>query len=113
MNEISMQQLFELYLDTLNRCNDETLKKSDEDVEYDILEEFNVGSWSFLHDSTLQKLYEAGLINDELLTLSKELRELTLAIPESKWTIEYIRIDDQWKQVMNCSSFILNKMNIV
>ncbi len=107
MKEISLSELNDLFVDTLKKCNTSIFDKPDEIVENEVLEDFDIGIRSFMHDNTLQKLYDNKYINDEILILSKELREKALAIPENEWSIEEIRNSSKWKKVMDLSDRIL------
>src|SRR5436305_1940697 len=71
MTEISTAKLYNLYLDTVGRCTSELRNRSDEAIEYDLFEEFDAGVHSFLHDDNLAKLRHAGLIDDEMLAVSR------------------------------------------
>ena len=74
MEKISDKQLMEMYLDTLEKCGAYLLKKSDEDIEYNLFEEFDIGATTFLHDTVLGKLKLAGYIDSNIIEKSKKLR---------------------------------------
>lgn len=64
--DISADRLMESYIDTLQKCGTYLLTMSDDDIEYYIFEEFDIGATTFLHDDTLTKLTKADLINKEI-----------------------------------------------
>jgi hypothetical protein len=60
MSEISLAELYDLYLDTVGRCTSELKNRSDEEIQYNLFEEFDVGAHSFLQEDNLAKLHRAG-----------------------------------------------------
>ena len=99
MTEISMAELYELYLDSVGRCTSELLCQSDEEIKYNLFEEFDVGVRSFLHEDNLVRLYQAGYIDDELLALSKAVRERWLALQNKPWTIDENKSKKEWQEL--------------
>ena len=63
MEKIAVGKLFELYLDTLELCSEDTKLLSDELIEYNIFEEFIVGITSFMAPVSLDRLLDNGLID--------------------------------------------------
>lgn len=107
MKAISVDQLNEYFIDTLERCCLETLKNDDITIEGDIMEEFNTGVYSFLYDDSLKRLYDSGAVDLEMLQLSQQLRKKALEIPDDKWSLEYIRNSEEWMAVILLSDMIL------
>jgi hypothetical protein len=110
MSDISVEQLYALYMDTLSRCSSGAREKGDEQIEYDLFEEFDVGVHSFLHENSLAKLREAGYINDGLVRLSLEVRRKALSLQERKWTLEDVRQDAGWASLFELVDRVL-KLN--
>lgn len=54
--DISIGKLFWFYVDTLERCGTFLLPMTDEEIGYNVFEEFDVGTVSFLHGNTLDRL---------------------------------------------------------
>ena len=83
------------------------LSSNDSVIEYYIFEEFDVGAVSFLPSNNLQKLFEAGLINDEvkykILTLRNKFLELQKG---DEWNINAVRSSSEWKQVLDLADEI-------
>ncbi len=79
MKPISNRELFELLVDTAERCSSTILPLDDDDFEYNIFEEFEVGILSFFHDENLDRLFHAGLISSDAAVLSREIRMEGLA----------------------------------
>jgi hypothetical protein len=112
MTEISVAELYELYLDTIGRCTSELHHKSDEVIEYDLFEQFDVGAHSFLHIDNLDKLRRAGYIDDEMLAVSKEVRDRWIALQNESWTIEDIRSKREWQELFElCDRLKLKSEN--
>jgi len=101
MNDNSITELFEVYIDTLRRCTNDIRNRSDEEIWYDLFEEFLSGAVSFLHENTLEKLHEARLIDDEAVTASKEARKRWFELEQLPWTIEQIKTCKEWQELFD------------
>jgi hypothetical protein len=105
--EISINKLMEFYVDTLEKCGTNLLKMSDEDIEYNIFEEFDVGAISFLHDDTLSKLKETNLITEEISQKSSVLRSKFLLLQNTDlWNIASVRNSENWNEILKLSDEI-------
>jgi hypothetical protein len=72
----------------------------DEEIEYQLYEQFDIGAWSFLHEDNLLKLREAGYIDDEMVAMSKEVRERWLALEQKRpWSIAEIKTGREWQEL--------------
>jgi len=111
MTQIPVSELYELYLDTVGRCTSDLRNRTDEDVAYELFEQFDVGAWSFLHDDSLEKLRHAGYIDDEMVGASKQLRERWLALQNQSWTIEEIRTRKEWQELFDLCDRLKWKSN--
>jgi hypothetical protein len=58
-----------------------------------------VGAQSFLHDQSLARLHSGGWINDEMVTLSREIREKWLDLRRSPATAEDVRTKKEWHEL--------------
>lgn len=99
MKPIPDKELYEFYLDTIGRCTSEIRDASDEVLEYNLFEEFDVGAHSFLHDETLDRLHEAGFLDSEMVAMSKQVRERWLALQSRTWTNDEIRTKNEWQEL--------------
>lgn len=107
IRKISIEELRELYLDTLQKCGTYLLNEEDKVIEYNIFEEFDSGVVSFLHIDNLTKLNDAGLINDEVMEKSSILRSMVMEIQESeKWDVEGVRSSPEWRKILELSDEI-------
>jgi hypothetical protein len=113
MNSISIQELFTFYHDTLFRCSFQLRDQSDDEISYQIFEEFDIGIISFFHEASLNRLLEANLISEEIFKLSSSLREQVLELQDDgEWDIEYFRISDNWTGVISIVEKIKQILNL-
>jgi len=107
MDNITIEKLNELFIDTLEKCSSRILQKDDDEIEYDLFEEFDIGMRSFLHEESLNRLLSENYINKEIMILSKKLRETALAIDEDKWNLEEAKTTKEWADIFYLSDRIL------
>ena len=109
MSDITLQELYELYVGTLRWCSSNVRSLSDEELLCNLFEEFDVEARSFLHEISLDKLREAGLIDDDDVEVSKEIRKRWIALESQEWTPEQIRCESEWDDLFKlCDSLRLN-----
>lgn len=107
MEQITEQELFEFYNDTLNKCGVFLLQEDDETIEYNIYEDFDIGIHSFFHPDSLQRLYDSGLISEDKLNESILLRNKVIDIQNTdEWGFEHLRTSEKWKEIMTLSDKI-------
>jgi hypothetical protein len=107
-----MNELYEFYLDTIERCTSEVRNLIDADIEYNLFEEFDVGVHSFLHEDNLAKVRDAGFIDDEMFEVSKEVRVRWLALQKDSWTTEEIKKNKEWQELFElCDRLKLKSMD--
>ena len=107
MKTISVGQSFKLYMLTLNQCGMNILNMSDELIEYNILEEFIIGSTSFFSKFTLDRLLEHGLIDENIYNRSELLQQKVMKLDNSNlWNVESIKKDSEWKEVLELADKI-------
>lgn len=111
MRDISPRQLYEFYLDALQRCTSDLLNRDDEDIEYELFEEFDIGAHSFLHEANLLRLREAGYIDDEVMRASNAVRAKWLELQESGRSIHEIRTREGWRELFRMCDAIRMKLN--
>ena len=68
MKPISPIQLFEHLVDTISWCSIDILTLPDDEIAYNLFEQFDIGAQSFLHENSLAFLLKDGLITDEIAT---------------------------------------------
>ncbi|MCJ8014871.1 hypothetical protein MUG84_24610 [Paenibacillus sp. KQZ6P-2] len=107
MEKISIEKLMELYVDTLDKCGTYLLSENDMVIGYNIFEEFDTGVTSFLHTDVLQRLNDAGLISDEIMSKSAILRNLVLELQQGdEWNINAVRNSPEWRKVLDLADEI-------
>ncbi|AZN42634.1 hypothetical protein [Paenibacillus albus] len=107
MENISVEKLYELFAKTMKSCGTYLLSSDDSVIGYNIFEEFDIGAVTFLHSDNLQRLFEAGLINDSVKNKSMGLRAMFLRIQQSnEWSIDAVRASYEWKQLLHLADEI-------
>ncbi|MED1782881.1 hypothetical protein P4V43_13750 [Brevibacillus fortis] len=107
MEQISIEKLMELFVDTIGKCGVYLLFENDEVIEYNIFEEFDTGVISFLHADNLQKLNDAGLISDEIMQKSTILRNWVQTIQQgNNWNVNAVRNSSEWKNILELADEI-------
>ena len=107
MNEKEIERLYAMYLDTAKRCSSDILTLDQEEIEYNLFEEFDVGVRSFFHDVNLGRLLEAGMIDAEAAQISRELRRQWLVLDDTRWTIKEIKSHPDWKRLFSSCDRLL------
>jgi hypothetical protein len=113
MMDITVNELMELFVDTLQKCGACLLEMSDEHIGYYIFEEFDSGAISFLHENSLLKLKEAGLITENTSQKSAELRSKFMALQNTnQWSVDSVKCSKEWREVLELSDEIKSLMAI-
>jgi hypothetical protein len=111
MDEISVDRLYEFYLDTVGRCGSYLRQESEEEIGYQLFEEFDVGAWSFFHEDSLHRLRQAGYIDDEMVAISKEIRQRWCALDQKKpWNIGEIKTKKEWQELFELCDRLRSKL---
>ena len=107
MMGITINELMELFVDTLQKCGVHLLTMDDEYIGYCIFEEFDGGAISFLHEDSLLKLREAGLITESISQKSAELRSKFMALENTdQWNVNSVKCSKAWREVLELSDEI-------
>ena len=102
MKEISPEELYSLYKDTLYKCQSKIFNYADDIVETMVFEDFVIGATSFLHDDSLNTLINNHLIDKKQYDLSREIRALFFEIEDCGDRIEELSsVDLQEKMWLN------------
>ncbi len=106
---IPLNKLFELYTDTLSKCGNYLLDKDDETIGYNIFEEFDIGVISFLHNDSLKKLLDGGLITIHEKADATNIRKMALELQnKNEWNMECFKTSENWKHILNLCDKINN-----
>ncbi|MDE5592787.1 MAG: hypothetical protein K2I75_02520 [Clostridiales bacterium] len=111
MKEITVQEKYELYCDTLSHCGTFLLDSSDDEIGYHIFEEFDTDSISFLHPKTLDVLLNAKYITQEIYALSVNLAKSFRALEDTDlWNVSAVRTSKEWHTVLSLADKIKGKL---
>ncbi|WP_379142988.1 hypothetical protein [Paenibacillus sp. sgz500992] len=114
MKNISLEELMEMYVDTLSKCGTYLLSADDTIIGYNIFEEFDTGVISFFHTASLQKLNDAGLITEEIMEKSAALRSLVLELQKGdKWNINSVRNSIEWRKILDVADEIKENIRVL
>jgi hypothetical protein len=101
MKEISPDELYSLYKDTLYKCQSKIFNYADDIVEMMVFEDFVIGATSFLHDNSLNRLLDNHLIDKKQYDLSRRIRALFLEIEDcGELTMDFLKgQSEKWKHL--------------
>ncbi|MBO6051122.1 MAG: hypothetical protein J6P65_03975 [Bacteroidales bacterium] len=102
VKELSPKELYELYEDTLHQCGSHIFDYPDDIIETMVFEDFDIGVHSFLHDDSLNTLFNNHLIDKKQYDLSRRIRELFLEIEDcGELTMECLKgQSEKWKHLI-------------
>lgn len=113
MKEITVQDKYKLYRDTLSHCGTFLLDSSDDDIGYRIFEEFDADSISFLHPKTLDALLGAKYITQEVYALSINLAKSFRALDGTDlWNVSAVRTSKEWLAVLSLADDVKSKLTV-
>lgn len=99
MPQISVERLYELYIDTSTRCLSSTCSQTDEIMGYDLFEEFDSDVMAFFSDDALERLRKAGKISQEAAVASRRIRQFWIDLDPYSYRLDEIRSHPKWKQL--------------
>ena len=109
---INERQLFEYFIETINSCGNLLLTATDEEIEYNIFEVFDINVHTFFHNENLEILLTNDLITSEVYKKAQLIREMYLKIEgTSLWSLEGIKNTKEWKEIINLCDQIKEKIN--
>ncbi|MDE6294122.1 MAG: hypothetical protein K2L88_05835 [Clostridiales bacterium] len=113
MKEISIREKYSWFCDTIKLCGTFILDSSDDDIEYNIFEEFDGDSISVLHPKTLDALLAAQYITEEIYTLSLRLAKSFRALDNTDlWNVSAVRTSKEWFSVLSLADEIHGLLDI-
>ena len=111
MKKITVKEQYELFKATLDYCGTYLLDCNDDDVEYNIFEEFDGDSISYLSELVLNSLLSAKYISEEIrsmaLKLANDFRQLDGTI---LWNVKAVRSSQEWLAVLSLADEIKKKL---
>ena len=108
---ITVEESFELFIDTLSRLDENKLNLNDDDLSYQIFEELNSEYHSFLHEWTVTRLIEHGLLKSSLRDRVFELREQIHKTIDNKNSVKLYRTDKNWIRIREEAKSIIKQIN--
>lgn len=107
MERISDEELFGFFMETLEHCGTFLLKMEPKDIEWNLFEEFDCGSISFLHDKSLNRMLAGQYISSDVYSLCRLLREKFRSIEDTKlWNVHSVLSNSEWYDVLSLSDKI-------
>lgn len=101
MDYIDKNELFEYFIETINSCGLFLLSETDEQIEYNIFEIFDINVHTFLYVDNINVLLSSGLISKSVYHKAELIREMYLKIENTDdWTVEGVRNSLLWKDIM-------------
>lgn len=114
MKDLSLRQLFDFYVDTARWCTSDLPYSSQKEIEYNLLEQFAADVWTFFHDANLRKLHDEGLISNEAMSLSQEIRKLWLelepTVQATSWSAAALATDQRWAVLFSRCGKLLSQL---
>ena len=115
MEKSNIEKLNEYFDYTISLCSSDLLDKDDNVILYNVYEEFDSCSWSYLHVDTLNLLLDVGVIDQTIFDLSLSLRELSIRLFNSDLdrTVEELKRNSEWQKVFDlCDAIIKLKREL-
>ena len=105
---ISLEEKYENFKRTIQECGSYLLKESDDTVKHNLFEEFSIDVISFLDENILNLFLDEGMIDNEILEKSIELRNLFLQLEKNAelLSVEAVRAFEEWKRLLRISDEI-------
>lgn len=102
MKKIDVQKLFEYYNDTLNKCGSFVLEMGDDEIAYNVFEEFDIGIHSFFYIDNLEILFNEGYISFLKKDKSLKLREKVIQLQDSdNWNMIDLKTSKKWLEIFH------------
>ena len=105
---ISLEERYENFKKTIQECGSYLLTESDDTIKHNLFEEFSIDVISFLHEDTLNLFLDEGMINDDILEKSIELRNSFIQLEKDVelLSVEAVRTVEEWKRLLRTSDEI-------
>lgn len=105
---ISLEKRYENFKSTIEECGSYLLLEDDDTIKHNLFEEFSIDAISFLHEDTLNLLLNEGMIDDDILEKSIELRNSFMQLDKNVElrSVEAVRTFEEWKRLLRISDEI-------
>lgn len=110
---ISLEERYENFRKTIQECGSYLLTESDDTIKHNLFEEFSIDVISFLHEDTLNLFLDEGMIDDDILKKSIELRNSFMQLEKNVelLSVEAVRAFEEWKRILRTSDEIRKMLN--
>lgn len=100
MEVMELNELYAIFCSAMSHCGTFLLNCNDEEIDYNIFEEFDGDCVSFLSDISLNSLLAGNYITKEIYNSAVELARLFRALEStSLWNTKAIKTNEKWLQV--------------
>ena len=105
---ISLEERYENFKKTIQECGSYLLTEDDDTIKHNLFEEFSIDVISFLHEDTLNLFLDEGMIDDDILEKSIELRNSFMQLEKNVelLSVEAVRTFEDWKRLLRTSDEI-------
>lgn len=105
---ISLEERYENFKKTIQECGSYLLTESDDTIKHNLFEEFSINVISFLHEDTLNLFLDEGMIDNDILEKSIELRNSFLQLEKNVelLSVEAVRTFEEWNRLLRTSDEI-------
>jgi hypothetical protein len=107
VKEITIKELYDFFVDTLQSCGTHLLNTTDDEIEYEIFEQLDIGVVSFFHEDSLKWLHHSGFISSEIVEKGSEFRKKVYDIQTRQlWNINAVRNSQEWYALLSLADEI-------
>ena len=105
---IPLEERYQNFKKTIQECGSYLLTESDGTIKHNLFEEFSIDVISFLHEDTLNLFLDEGMIDDDILKKSIELRNSFMQLEKNVklLSVEAVRTFEEWKRILRISDEI-------
>ena len=105
---ISLEEKYDNLKKTIQECGSFLLTENDDTIKDNLFEEFSIDVISFLHEDTLNLFLDEGMIDNDILEKSIELRNSFLQLEKNTelLSVEAVRTFEEWKRLLRTSDEI-------
>lgn len=100
-NENDLQQLMDKFIQCFNIIGTFVLNKSDEQIESIIYKDYNTIVYDCLAKDNLQILLSKGFINNEIMYMAREIRDLSIEMLSNnkEQSIDIVKTSSKWNRI--------------
>ncbi len=112
---LTVEERYELFKSTLLKCCSDILSKNDDDFRYTLFEELPIDIISFLHNKTLDLLFDEGYIDETIHDKCSDLREIYIGAERKMFElsdVNKIKSSTMFCRIVNLADEIINLLYI-